>query len=122
MKNPIKTNTNSSFRAAAMPMAMALLAIFVARFPVAAEPQAGMAPEQQQRLELMKSKAPDASLTILPVRLAGKPWDRVTEVVGVLLEQQGLKFGKSGRRRWCLCEDQSDYHRLRALRRIQRRS
>ena len=91
MKNPIKTNTNSSFRAAAMPMAMALLAIFVARFPVAAEPQAGMAPEQQQRLELMKSKAPDASLTILPVRLAGKPWDRVTEVVGVLLEQQGLK-------------------------------
>jgi hypothetical protein len=42
-------------------------------------------------LELMKSKGPDASLTILPVRLAGKPWDRVTEVVGVLLEQQGLK-------------------------------
>jgi hypothetical protein len=25
------------------------------------------------------------------VRLAGKPWDRVTEVVGVLLEQQGLR-------------------------------
>ena len=28
-------------------------------------------PEQQQRLEQMKSKGPDASLTILPVRLAG---------------------------------------------------
>jgi hypothetical protein len=39
----------------------------------------------------MKSKGPDGALTILPVRLAGKPWDRVTEVVGVLLEQQGLK-------------------------------
>ena len=39
----------------------------------------------------MKSKGPDASLTILPVRLAGKPWDRLTEVVGVLLEQQGLR-------------------------------
>jgi len=89
MKNPIKTN--SSFRAVAMPLSMVLLAVCVARFSVAAEPQAGMAPEQQQRLELMKSKGPDAALTILPVRLGGKPWDRVTEVVGVLLEQQGLK-------------------------------
>ena len=91
MKNPIKTNTNSSFRAVALPMAMVLFAVGIGRFAVAAEPQAGIAPEQQQRLELMKSKGPDASLTILPVRLAGKPWDRVTEVVGVLLEQQGLK-------------------------------
>jgi hypothetical protein len=49
------------------------------------------AQKQQQRLELMKSKGTDASLTILPVRLAGRPWDRVTEVVGLLLEQQGLK-------------------------------
>ena len=39
----------------------------------------------------MKSRGPDASLTILPVRLAGKPWDRVTEVVGLLLEKQGLR-------------------------------
>ena len=89
MKNPI-INMNS-FRAVAMPMSMVLLAVCVGRFAVAAEPQAGIAPEQQQRLELMKSKGPDASLTILPVRLAGKPWDRVTEVVGVLLEQQGLR-------------------------------
>jgi len=89
MKNPIiKMN---SFRAVAMPMSMVLLAACVGRFAVAAEPQAGIAPEQQQRLELMKAKGPDASLTILPVRLAGKPWDRVTEVVGVLLEQQGLR-------------------------------
>ena len=89
MKNPI--TTTNSFRAVAMPLSMVLLAVCVGRFPVAAEPQAGMAPEQQKRLELMKSKGPDASLTILPVRLAGKPWDRVTEVVGVLLEQQGLR-------------------------------
>ena len=89
MKNPIKTK--SSFRAVAMPLSMVLLAVCVSRLPAAAEPQAGMAPEQQKRLELMKSKGPDVSLTILPVRLAGKPWDRVTEVVGVLLEQQGLK-------------------------------
>jgi hypothetical protein len=89
MKNSI--TTTSSFCAVAMPVAMVLLAVHIGCFSVAAEPQAGIAPEQQQRLELMKSKGPDASLTILPVRLAGKPWDRVTEVVGVLLEQQGLR-------------------------------
>jgi hypothetical protein len=89
MKNPI--TAMSSFRAAARPMSMVLLALSVCRFPVAAAPQSSLAPEQQKRLELMKSKGPDASLTILPVRLAGKPWDRVTEVVGVLLEQQGLR-------------------------------
>ncbi|MGA3142642.1 MAG: hypothetical protein ABSF10_06315 [Verrucomicrobiota bacterium] len=88
MKNPIKTN--SSFRALALPVAMALLAVCLGRSAIAAESQAGIAPEQQ-RLELMKSKGPDGALTILPVRLAGKPWDRVTEVVGVLLEQQGLR-------------------------------
>jgi hypothetical protein len=50
-----------------------------------------VSPEQQKRLELMKSKSTEASLTILPIRLAGKPFDRVTEFVGLLLEQQGLK-------------------------------
>jgi len=39
----------------------------------------------------MKSKEPDVSLTLLPMRLAGAPFDRVTELVGLLLEQQGLK-------------------------------
>ena len=89
MKNSI--TTISSFRAVAGPLSMALLAVCVTRYPVAAEPPAGLAPEQAKRLELMRSKGPDASLTILPVRLGGKPWDRVTEVVGVLLEQRGLK-------------------------------
>lgn len=52
---------------------------------------AGMAPDQQKRLDAMKSRSVDASLTILPVRLGGKPWDRVSQVIGVLLEKQGLK-------------------------------
>jgi len=52
---------------------------------------AGVAPDQQKRLDAMKVKSADASLTILPVRLGGKPWDRVSQVVGVLLEKQGLK-------------------------------
>ena len=47
--------------------------------------------EQQKRLELMTSKGPEGSLTVLPVVLAGQPFDRVSEVVGVFLEQQGLK-------------------------------
>jgi len=54
--------------------------------------------EQQQRLNLMKSRGVDASLTILPVRLNDEPFERVSEVVGALLEQQGLKnieLGKS---------------------------
>ncbi|HEX7571346.1 MAG TPA: hypothetical protein VF492_12660 [Verrucomicrobiae bacterium] len=83
--------TMSSFRAVARPVAMVLFAVCIGRFAVAAEPQAGNAPKQQQRLELMKSKGADGSLTILPVRLAGRPFDRVTEVVGLLLERQGLK-------------------------------
>ena len=41
MKNHIKTM--SSFRTVAMPLSMVLLAVCVARFPVAAEPPAGMA-------------------------------------------------------------------------------
>lgn len=36
-------------------------------------------------------RGPDSSLTLLPVRLAGRPIDRVTEVVGLLLEQRGLR-------------------------------
>lgn len=51
----------------------------------------GIAPDQQKRLDVMKSKSVDGSLTILPVRLGGKPWDRVSQVVGVLLEKRGLK-------------------------------
>lgn len=83
-----KTITTTS---PARAVAILLAAVCIGRFAVGAESQAGLAPEQQQRLALMKSKGPDASLTILPVRLAGKPWDRVTEVVGLLLEKQGLK-------------------------------
>jgi hypothetical protein len=51
----------------------------------------GVSPEQQKRIEQMKSQGTEASLTILPVRLAGEPFDRVSEVVGLLLERQGLK-------------------------------
>lgn len=48
-------------------------------------------PAQVQLQEQMKAKGTDASLTILPVRVGGRPFDRVSEALGVLLEQQGLK-------------------------------
>ncbi len=58
----------------------------------------GAAPEQAigqsiqpGQLKEMKQKGVDASLTILPVRLGGRPFDRVSEVIGLLLEQKGLK-------------------------------
>jgi hypothetical protein len=54
-------------------------------------PQLSITPDRQQRLDAMTAKSVDASLTILPVRLGGKSWDRVSQVVGVLLEKQGLK-------------------------------
>ncbi len=51
----------------------------------------GLKPEQQRRMDVMKSKGVNGSLTILPVRLGGKPWERVSEAVGLSLERQGLK-------------------------------
>jgi hypothetical protein len=54
-------------------------------------PTPAVSPAQQQRLQLMKSKGPDASLTILLVRLGGRASDRVSEVLGLFLEKQGLK-------------------------------
>jgi hypothetical protein len=64
-----------------------LLSVLVASGGILAQQSS----DRSQRLTVMKSKGPDASLSILPVRVAGKPFDRVTEVVGLLLEQQGLK-------------------------------
>ncbi|MGA2556202.1 MAG: hypothetical protein ABSG04_08000 [Verrucomicrobiota bacterium] len=97
MKNPL--TTLSWFRAA-MPMGLIMLAAGASLLPLAAAaPPAGLEAEmQQKRLELMKSKGPEASLTILPVRLAGQAFDRVTEVVGLLLEQQGLKSIELGKK------------------------
>jgi len=47
--------------------------------------------EQQKKRELMKSRGPEGSMTVLPVILAGRPFDRVSEIVGLFLEQKGLR-------------------------------
>lgn len=77
-----------------LPILAALVVIVAGPSAVAANAasdQRGLPPEQQKRMEAMKTKGPDASLTILPVRIGGKCWDRLTEFVGVLHEEQGLK-------------------------------
>ena len=85
--------TKPSGRICALPILAALVVIgagLSAAAANAASDQLGLPPEQQKRMEAMKTKGLDASLTILPVRLAGPPFDRVTEVIGMMLEQQGL--------------------------------
>jgi tetratricopeptide (TPR) repeat protein len=58
----------------------------------------GTPADQQSRLALMKSRGIDGSVTILPVMLAGRPFVRVSEIAGLLLEQQGLKTIEIGQR------------------------
>ena len=62
-----------------------------------ASPQLSFPPEQQARLDGLKAKGPEASLSILPVMLVGRPFDRVTDVLGVMLEQRGLQHIEIGK-------------------------
>jgi hypothetical protein len=70
--------------------------VFAADTP-AGSPQLSMPPEQQARLDVLKTKGPEASLSILPVMLVGRPFDRVTDVLGVMLEQRGLQHIEIGK-------------------------
>lgn len=45
----------------------------------------------------MRTKGPEASLALLPVMIAGRPFDKATDVLGVLLEQNGLQHIEIGR-------------------------
>jgi hypothetical protein len=63
----------------------------------AASPQLSMPSEQPARLDVMKAKGPEASLSILPAMIVGRPFDRVTDVLGVMLEQRGLQHIEIGR-------------------------
>ncbi len=47
--------------------------------------------EQQQRIAQLRSKNVDATLTILPVKVLNRHWERVSEIIGAILEQKGLK-------------------------------
>src|ERR1041385_8447860 len=80
------TATKCSYGAWAAPVLAALIAFCDCRPALAADQtNAGISGEQQMRMDLMLIAGPKASLTILPVRLLGKRFDRVTEAVGLLL-------------------------------------
>ena len=116
MKNRIREKNTKQAVCSALKtgVLVALLSVFFASGWTSAQeaPQKpSVSPGQEKRLELMKSKGPDASLTILPIRLAGKPFDRVTEVVGLLLEQRGLKNLELGKTAFN-AEDTTDMERL----------
>src|ERR1035441_2908024 len=64
--------------------------VFAADTP-APSPQLPIPPEQQARLDVLKARGPKASLSILPMLIAGKPFDKATQFLGVLLEQRGLQ-------------------------------
>jgi hypothetical protein len=81
-------------------LGIVLLVAALAALPMACSAKQGIAgqsatanvsPEQQKRLDLMKSGGTNTSLTILPVPVGGNPFDRVAEAVGWMLEQKGLK-------------------------------
>jgi hypothetical protein len=80
---------------------MVLLVLCLGRAVPAAEAPPGtpaaISPAQQQRLDAMKAKGPNASLTILPVMIAGRPFDRASAVLGVCLEQNGLQTIEIGK-------------------------
>lgn len=80
-----------SMRSTVLGILLGVLSLSVGASAQGTQEKPRLSPEQQKRIELMKSKGPEASLTILPIVLAGKPFDRVTEVVGLLLEKKGLK-------------------------------
>jgi hypothetical protein len=80
---------------------MVLLVLCLCRAVPAADAPPGsptaISPAQQQRLDAMKAKGPNASLTILPVMIAGRPFDQASAVLGVCLEQNGLQTIEIGK-------------------------
>lgn len=65
--------------------------VFASGWSIAETSQNQTAASQPQRLALLKSKGTEASLSILPVQFTGRPSDLVTNIIGLLLERQGLK-------------------------------
>ncbi len=97
-----KPEASSEWKAAVLGALLGVVAASACTYGQGPPQKTAITPEQQKRLDLMKSRGPEASLTILPVRLGGKQTepetaqardfrDRVSEVVGLFLEEKGLK-------------------------------
>ena len=72
-------------------LAICLLCVPGAEFGQHKTKTAAVSQELLKRRELMKSKGAEGSVTVIPLMLAGRPFERLSELVGLLLEQQGLK-------------------------------
>jgi hypothetical protein len=92
----------SGSRPAVLGALLGVLAASACAFGQEAGWKPGVSPEQQKRLDLMKSRGTEASLTILPVRLGGRQSEPqtaeardfregITEIVGLMLEKKGLR-------------------------------
>jgi hypothetical protein len=67
------------------------LTLIVGSVPTLAQYQSPAPRPAVSPAQLMKSKGTNSTLTILPVRLGPSASDRVSEVLGLLLEKQGLQ-------------------------------
>lgn len=67
-----------------------LIVLSMPCIPLVADESEEQTLEQQKCLEVMKSKGTEASLTIVPVVIAGTPMGRVAQVVGLFLERAGM--------------------------------
>ncbi|MBI4911244.1 MAG: hypothetical protein HY823_00765 [Acidobacteria bacterium] len=67
-----------------------LLALAVCGLQAQGVVQAPPPREASKELEKLKAKGPAQPVMILPVLVSGKPFDRVTEVLALFLEQKGM--------------------------------
>lgn len=58
---------------------------------LAADQSGEQTADQEKRLEIMKAKGTEASLTVMPILLGKTPLRKVAMVVGTLLERAGMK-------------------------------
>jgi hypothetical protein len=96
---------------AGLALSFAIIASTTAR---AAEAPSQSSPptEQAKKAGQMTARGPDAPLTVLPVVLVGRPFDRLTEVVALLLEQQGLRTIELGTTAFVPSRDDSPMEKL----------
>lgn len=78
------------------PLALSVLSVSLASAVLAAPRPPDSPSDRQTRLDLMESRGAEASLTILPVLLGGRPFEGVNHVIGLMLERHGLKHLELG--------------------------
>jgi hypothetical protein len=80
-----------------------LIGLSVSFFGCANEAQSGanLTSAQQKCFDILKSKAPEATLTILPILIGNTPVERAAQVFGVIMERAGMKNLDIGKVEFC---------------------